>query len=733
MTFETGPASPTPLDLDRPDQTGRADRAGQDTAAPEPSRPSFVGRLWRGRPDDPAWVQPALLALLVGTALLYLVGLGKSGWANAFYSAAVQAGTQSWKAFLFGSSDAASFITVDKPPASLWVMGLSARLFGVNSWSILVPQALMGVAAVAVLYATLRRWFGPVAGLIAGAILAFTPAAALMFRFNNPDALLVLLLVLSAWATVRAVERGGARWLMLAATFVGFAFLTKMLQAFFVVPVFALVYMVAAPIGLRRRLWHLVLAGVALLVSGGWWVAIVELWPASSRPYIGGSQANSVLELIFGYNGLGRITGNEVGSVVPGGTGRAGMWGATGWDRMFTASWGGQVAWLLPAALAFTVALLWLTRSAPRTDRLRASTLLWGGWLIVTAGVFSFAQGIIHEYYAVALGPAIGALVGTGAVALWQRRAHLAWRVTLAAVLAATSVWSYVLLSRSADWQPWLRPLVLVAGLTAAALLAAGGRLGRRTTPALAVAGILVALAGPAAYSLQTASTAHAGSLPTAGPTVAGARGGGFGRGGGRNGGFGGFGGQAPPQAGNSTQGGFAGPGMPGGRQGGSTGGMGGQGFGGTGNGFGGQGGFGGGNAGGLLDASTPSAELVALLKTDADNYTWIAATVGAQSAAGYQLATDLPVMSLGGFNGSDPYPSLAQFQALVNAGRVHYFIAGGMGGGGFGGGGSSMSEIASWVESNFASTSVGGITVYDLTSPTGNSVDGLTSPSGTI
>ena len=279
------------------------------------------------------------------------------------------------------------------------------------------------------------------------------------------------------------------------------------------------------------------------------------------------------MELIFGYNGLGRITGNEVGSVVPGGTGRAGMWGATGWDRMFTASWGGQVAWLLPAALAFTVALLWLTRSAPRTDRLRASTLLWGGWLIVTAGVFSFAQGIIHEYYAVALGPAIGALVGTGAVALWQRRAHLAWRVTLAAVLAATSVWSYVLLSRSADWQPWLRPLVLVAGLTAAALLAAGGRLGRRTTPALAVAGILVALAGPAAYSLQTASTAHAGSLPTAGPTVAGARGGGFGRGGGRNGGFGGFGGQAPPQAGNGTQGGFAGPGMPGGRQGGGTGG----------------------------------------------------------------------------------------------------------------------------------------------------------------
>jgi 4-amino-4-deoxy-L-arabinose transferase-like glycosyltransferase len=740
MTTENGPASPAPPDLGRPDQTGRAGGADQDKAAPEQSRLPLLGRLWRGRPEDPVWVRPVLICLLVATALLYLVGLGSSGWANAFYSAAVQAATQSWKAFFFGSSDGANFITVDKPPASLWVMGLSARLFGVNAWSILVPQALMGVAAVGVLYVTLRRWFGPVAGLIAGAVLAFTPAAALMFRFNNPDALLVLLLVLSAWATVRAVERGGARWLMLAATFVGFAFLTKMLQAFFVVPVFVLVYMVAAPIGVRRRLWHLVLAGVALVVSSGWWVAVVELWPTSSRPYIGGSQTNSIVELIFGYNGLGRITGNEVGSVVAGGAGRAGMWGATGWDRMFTASWGGQIAWLLPAALAFMVALLWLTRGAPRTDRLRASTLLWGGWLVVTAGVFSFAQGIIHEYYAVALGPAIGALVGMGAVALWQHRSQIAWRFTLAGVLAMTSVWSYVLLSRSADWQPWLRPLVLAAGLTAAALLAVGGRLGRRATPALAVAGILVALAGPAAYSLQTASTAHAGSLPTAGPAVAGTRGGGFGRGGRGNGGFGGPGGMTPPQTANGTQGAFGGQGAPPGMQDGGTGGMGGPGMpggtqdGSTGStdGMGGPGGFGGGNTGGLLDASTPSAELVALLETDADQYTWVAATVGAQSAAGYQLATDLPVMSLGGFNGSDPYPSLAQFQAFVNAGRVHYFIAGGMGGGGQGGA-SGMSEITSWVSSNYRSTTVGGITVYDLSSPTGTSVDGVTNGTGTI
>ena len=191
------------------------------------------------RPGDPRWVRPALFGLLAVTAVLYLWDLGASGWANSFYSAAVQAGTQSWKAMFFGSSDAANLITVDKPPASLWVMEISARMFGVNAWSILVPQALEGVAGVAVLFATVRRWFGPAAGLIAGAVLALTPVAALMFRFNNPDALLVLLLILGAWATTRAVERASVRWLVLAAAFVGFGFLAKSLQAFLVVPAFA--------------------------------------------------------------------------------------------------------------------------------------------------------------------------------------------------------------------------------------------------------------------------------------------------------------------------------------------------------------------------------------------------------------------------------------------------------------------------------------------------------------
>ncbi len=310
-TIEAPPAEPLarpqpPADW-APAWDAPASPAGAPTAGPAHRR----NRILRGRPEDPAWVRPALAVLLAATAVLYLWGLGRSGWGNSFYSAAVQAGTKSWKAFFFGSSDASNFITVDKPPASLWVMEISARLFGVNSWSILVPQALEGVATVGLLFATVRRWFTPGAALIAGAVVAVTPVAVLMFRFNNPDALLTLLLTGAAYATVRAIESGRTRWLVLAGTLVGFGFITKMLQAVILMPVLVLVYLLAGPPGLGRRLVQSVYAGVAMVIAGGWWVAAVQLTPAADRPYIGGSSDNSILNLIFGYNGFGRITGNE--------------------------------------------------------------------------------------------------------------------------------------------------------------------------------------------------------------------------------------------------------------------------------------------------------------------------------------------------------------------------------------------------------------------------------------
>ncbi len=655
--------------------------------APRPARGSAAARLLRGRADDPGWVRPSLLGLLAATALLYLWGLGASGWANAYYSAAVQAGSVSWKAFFFGASDAASSITIDKTPASLWLMALSVRSFGLSSWSVLVPQALAGVATVGVLYAAVRRWFSPAAALLAGAVLACTPAATLMFRFNNPDALLTLLLTLAAYATIRALEHASTRWLLLAASCVGFGFLTKMLQALLVVPALGLVYLLAAPTSLRRRIGQLALAGLGLVLAAGWWVAIVELVPARYRPYIGGSQSNSVLELTLGYNGLGRLTGNETGSV-GGGMG----WGQTGWTRLFGGEVGGQVAWLLPAALLLLAAGLWITRRAPRTDRARAAFALWGGWLLVTGLVFSFMQGIFHAYYTVALGPAVAALVGMGAVTLWRlRRLDLA-ASTLAATLAVTALWSYVLLARSPDWLPWLRVVVLVAGLGAAAALLVRVWLPARAAGPLAAAGLVAALAGPLAYSLNTAATPHSGAIPSAGPAVAGARFGGPGAGT--------VGGQGP--GGGTLRRGL----LPGGRwQGGPGGGA-----------APGQGGQGGG-MGGLLQGSSPNAELVALLERDGGASTWVAAAVGANNAAGYQLATGDPVMAIGGFNGSDPSPTLAQFQQYVREGGIHWFIAGG----GFrsDGGSNQSQQIAAWVEQNFDATTVGGVTVYDLTAST--------------
>ncbi|MFJ8815501.1 ArnT family glycosyltransferase [Amycolatopsis thermoflava] len=621
--------------------TALAER-GSAPSTPEPADP---------HPPRPGWVRPALGGLLIATAVLYLWGLSASGWANAFYSAAAQAGGESWQAWFFGSSDAANAITVDKTPAALWVMGLSVRLFGLSSWSILVPQALMGVGSVWALFATVRRVSGPTAGLLAGAVLALTPVAALMFRFDNPDALLVLLLVLGAYCVVRALEKASPKWLALAGVAVGFGFLAKMLQAFLVLPAFAIAYLVAAPTSLGKRLLHLLGALGAVVVSAGWYLAVVELWPADSRPFIGGSQSNSILELTLGYNGVGRITGDEVGSL-------GGAQSGGSWARLFGSEMAGGIAWLLPAAAIALGALAWLTWRAPRTDRTRAATILWGGWLVVTGGVFSFMSGIIHPYYTVALAPAVAALVGTGAVRLWRARAHPIASGLLSSGVVLTALTGYLLLTRESTWLPWLKYVVLLLGLAAAVLVLVSDRLPRSGARGVAALALIASLLGSGAYTVATAATPQSGAIPSAGPS---------------SGGFGG-----PPG---------------GGQRGGMRGGV-----------------------GSLLTTTTPSAEMTALLQADAENYTWVAATVGSNPAASYQLASGFPVMALGGFNGTDPSPTPARFQQYVADGRIHYFV---------GepteinstGGSDAAEEIAEWVAANFTSTTVDGVTVYDLTS----------------
>ena len=648
--------------------------AGQGAARPfaiPAAREAVLGRI-------------AVATLLLGAGLLYLWDLGASGWANAYYSAAALAGSQDWLAFLFGSFDAGNAITVDKTPAALWVMALSVRLFGLSSWSILVPQALMGVATVGLLYATVARRAGQLAGFIAGSVLALTPVAALMFRFNNPDALLVLLLVGAAYATSRALERASTRWLVLAGTLVGFAFLAKMLQAFLVIPAFTVVYLWAAPINLGRRILQVGAAAAAVVVSAGWYIALVMLWPAAQRPFIGGSQTNSILDLMLGYNGLGRISGEEVGRVGGGGPFSEGV----GLLRLFDGEVATEIAWLLPLALIALAAIVIARRAAPRTDPLRAQAVLWGSWLIATGLVFSLMQGIFHEYYTVALAPAIGALVGIATGLAWRHRAEARVRALAAAALVGSALWTVHLLSLSPDWNAWLVPLLLGLAIAAVALVVIGPMVRPSLAPVALAAALAVLLLVPAVASVATAAEAHTGALPTAVPqatTGTGRGGAGFGPGGGN--------GQFPPNG--TFPGGF---------------------------GNGGSGTFGGGSGGigGLLDASAASPALVSALQADAASYTWAAATTGSNNAAGLALSSATSVMAIGGFNGSDPAPTLEQFQAYVASGRVHYYVATRDAAGfrGTQGGSDVAAEIASWVEATFSPTTIGGATVYDLTAP---------------
>ena len=705
---DTYPASSVPTSIGK----GRT-----DDAIVEPPHRGRMATLVRGKPEDPAWTRPAILALLVATAVLYIWDLSASGDSNSFYAAAVQSGTKSWKAWFFGSLDSASSITVDKPPASLWVMGLSARIFGFNSWSLLVPQALEGVASVGLLYATVKRCAGPAAGLIAGAAMAVTPAAVLMFRFDNPDALLVLLMVAAAYAVTRALERAGTRWLLFAGVLIGFAFLTKMLEGFLVVPALALVYLVAAPTTLFKRVGQVLAAGVAVVVGAGWWVLVVGLWPASSRPYIGGSTDNTVLNLVFGYNGLGRLFGSSGNGGGGGGNAGSSFGGATGLSRLFSSEMGNEISWLLPAALVALVTGLWATRCAPRTDSTRAALILWGGWTIVTGLVFSYMKGTIHPYYTVALAAPIAGLVAVGGTALWRQRDDLVARLSLSAIVIAAGGWSYVVLARTSSWHPELRYLTVVLTVIAAIAFAVpAGRL-RHTAKVAVVSGVLAGILGTGAFGLATAATAHTGSIPSVGPAAASSStGGGFGGGGG------GFGGGTRP-TGGGTGTGTSGSrptgqrptgtsGAPSGSTGGSTSAT----TGGTTSGTTGGPGTaptGGTGAGG--GGTTTSTALTNALK--ATTTKWAAAVVGDQSAASLILSSGKAVIAIGGWSGSDNSPTLAQFEKYVAAGQVHYFIASGTGGGGGQGGSSSVgTQITTWVAAHYTSTTIGGQTVYDLT-----------------
>ena len=717
------------------------------SAAAEPAGVArgWLRRLVLGRPSDPVWARPALWALLILAAALYSWDLSRNGDANSFYAAAVLSGTESWKAFFYGSLDSASFITVDKPPFAFWVMGISARIFGFSSWSLLLPQAAEGVGAVAVVYAAVRRSVGGLtgergahaAGLIAALALTLTPVVVAIDRDDNPDTMLTLLLAVGAWGLLESLrsDRHPLRWLMLSAAAFGLAFNTKMLEGFIPLPALAVVYLVAAKGTWRARIGRLLAASGVLAAIALSWMTIVDLIPKADRPYVGSSANDTVWNLAVGYNGFGRITGTAGfgGRGGPGGGGGAGGFGGfggqSGIGRLFAATLGGQISWLIPFAAIALIGTLVLIGRRHRTDLARASVLVWGGWLLLEFLVLSFQQGIQHSYYTSAAAPPIAALTGIGAVALYQacRRSGW-WSLVLPLAVAATGAWAFVLLRRTPGWNPWL-PVTVVGATAVTVLILVLGRvrrfgpvLGRRLLIPAGVAGLIAVLAGPAAYAATPLSHAINGTNPVAGPTSGGGFGGPGGAFGGR-GGFPGFGGGA--RADNPGSGPGSGSGRPGsgpGSGGEGTGGQGGayrgEGFGGGGFGDGGyrggspgEGGFRlGGGAGGPEGTGglggEVSKQLISYLKANRDGATWLVAVQGSQEAAGIILQTGgIPVMAMGGFTGTDAAPTVAQLEQYVKQGKLRYVLTGGrggLGGGGFGGDGNgTVGAAVSWVEQN--------------------------------
>jgi 4-amino-4-deoxy-L-arabinose transferase-like glycosyltransferase len=619
-----------------------------------------------GRFTHQAWDRIAFGVLLLATAVMYLWNITINGMGNQFYAGAAQAGSKNWEALLFGSLDTQNFMTVDKPPVSQWVMGLSGQIFGFNSASMLIPEALMAVASVALLYAAVRRISGPNAALLAGAALALTPVAALMFRYNNPDAVMVLLMMAAVYCAVRALEHASAKWIALAGVALGFAFLAKMLEGIMVMPAVGLVYLIAAPTSVRNRLLHLLGSLVAFLVSAGWFVLLTLLWPASSRPYIAGSTDNNFMNLVLGYNGFARVLGKNNGNFEPNplvgasagtqveishGGGHHGFGGfgdpQQGLTRMFTGEFGFEIGWLLPAALlalAFVLVTRW---RAPRTDIVRAGAILFGGWMLVDGLVLSYMKSMVHPYYCLSFVPAVCGTLAIGIHEMWGRRDTWFGRGALVVTILGTGVWSWWILGRNADWFPALRWVILAVTVIAAAglLLSLTSEARRRFAGVALAVGLIGGVLGAAAYSFATIGQSHDGGMARVGPAQDdGHRGGGWGQ-----------------------------------------------------------------------DAD--NAQLDAMLRNTHTD--WSAAINRSNAAAGLELSTNTAVMAIGGFGGSDPAPTLSEFQQDVANHRITYYIApdqkprpGGYGGR------PVHTDIANWVAANFTPVKVGSDTVYDLTAP---------------
>ena len=596
------------------------------------------------------WQRIALGIVMLISIFMNFYRLGQNGFGNLYYAAGVRSMADSWHNFFFVAYDPGGFVTLDKPPVGFWLQVISVKIFGFTPFSVFLPQALAGVLAVLVLYMLVRRHFGVVAGLLAALALAVSPISVVTNRNNTIDSTLALTMLLGAWAIMRAAETGKWRWLLLCAVSVGIGFNIKMLEAYLVVPAFGLLYLLAAPKKLWVRIVQLGVAALVMVVISLSWAVIVDLIPASQRPYVGSSQNNSEISLAIGYNGtqrlfgqggLGRFggesggnglypfprngtdefPGNNIGNSPDGDyfPGRpegapfdfngGGMFntGMAGPLRLFNEPLGGQIVWLLPIAILGMLSLAWQRRPQLRDDRQQQSLILWGTWLF-TMGIFFSVASFFHQYYMTVFAPAICALFGIGMVVMWQDYRRPGWRGWLLPLaLLVTALEQVHIITSNPTWGTWLIPLIIVpCGLAALVLLVA--RLFphlnlkvRVLMPALCL-GLAALLLTPTVWSAIPAIQHSVSDLPIAGA---------------------------------NSQSRFAG--------------------------------FGG--------SDNVNTKLITYLEAHQGNTTYLVATASSNAADSIILATNEPVMALGGFSGGDPILTASQLPSLVSNGTVRFFL----------------------------------------------------------
>lgn len=598
-----------------------------------------------------------LAAMLAATLLSYLMGLDHNGWGNPFYAATAQAGARDWTAFFFGSQDWNNVITVDKPPLSLWPVALSVRIFGLSSWSVLIPQALMGTATVWLLWATVRRVFPAAVAFIAAMICATAPVFFLMSRYNNPEPMMGLLIGQGLYFGVRAAEDSRWHWYLLMGTSFGLAFLAKQFQGLVPVPAIGLAILLLGTGRLRARLARLAGAGAAMVIAAGWWVAIVELTPASARPYIGGSLTNSVVELTLDYNGAARLL--QFPMAVGGGPATADSELSPydgGFARLFNGNFAPENGWLLATGIAavFILALYGRGLGGRLQHALVLAACVWfmSAWLLI-----SFMGTMVHSYYVYTVVAPMALVVALGLWAAWSRSDALVGRLFGVFLMGATAFMGIRVMQYSDAWSWWGPTLLLVLATAGSGIWLVKGREAPQKIFWAMVLGSIIA--GQVATDVFTASASIEGTQPLSGPI------------------------SNNPDAMSRHLRDIQTTGQPD-------------------------------WAPHVAFGVTPSPELLKVFSSEGSGTgRWIAATYPAQDAALTQLTTGRATLSIGGWLGLDPAPTLDQFKSWALKGDIEFFVdhpamkAYGLG--------QQAEAIEAWVQATYRGEKVNDAVVYRL------------------